>query len=303
MRAFLDVVAGPHSGSSIPLAEGVFRLGRGVDSHYALAGDHFLSDVHFAIGSRTEVYLLKDLGSLNGTFVNGVRVERARLNDGDRILAGHSAFGLRIAETADGSSMLAQPGRIPPRQGWTGPHRSPQLTPAQNRAIDVLATQTGTLFALLDAARDTRIPSFLQSQPGQFRSLFEGEKAQEYARVAPYLVLLSPAACEELIQLSWQLSWVIYIHSPMTIEEVRRHLRNFLIAEMPDGKRLLFRFYDPRVLHVYLSTCNPQEVAAFFGNNYSFVMEDKMPGRWVCFERGAGGLKADLALLENEKPA
>jgi hypothetical protein len=303
MTAFLDVVAGPHSGSSIPLTDGVFRLGRGVESSYVLAGDHFLSDVHFAVGARDNTHLLKDLGSLNGTFVNGLRVEQARLNDGDRILAGHSAFGLRIAKTAEGSSTLAQAGPIPPRQGWTGPHRSPQLTSAQNRAMDVLATQTGTLFAVLDAARDTRIPTFLQSQSGQFRSLFEGEKAQEYARVAPYLLLLSTAACEQLIPLSWHLSWGIYIHSPMTAEEVQHHLRNFLIAETPDEKRVLFRFYDPRVLRVYLSTCNPQEVASFFGNNYSFVMEDKLPGRWVCFERGAAGVKIDFALLEKEKAA
>jgi hypothetical protein len=233
--------------------------------------------------------------------VNGVRLEEGRLKDGDRILAGHSAFGLRVADAAEGSFVLPQPGSVPPRQGWKGPYYSPQLTPAQCRAMDILATRPGTMFAVLDAARDSRIPSFLESEYGESRSLFEGKTAEDYALVAPYLVSLSEAGCENLIQLSWGLSWGFFIHSPMPMEEVRRHLRRFLAAETPDAKRVLFRFYDPRVLRVYLATCNPGEVAALFGNNYSFIMEDKSPGRWVSFERGGEELKIDYALLEDKK--
>ena len=85
------------------------------------------------------------------------------------------------------------------------------------------------------------------------------------------------------------------------MESLRLHLRKFLIAETPAEKRVLFRFYDPRVLRVYLPTCSAGEAAAFLGSNYSFVMEDQTPGRWVCFERGSTGLKIDYALLEDRK--
>ena len=39
---------------------------------------------------------LRDLGSTNGTFVNERRVDRVRLNSGDRIAAGQSIFQVRV---------------------------------------------------------------------------------------------------------------------------------------------------------------------------------------------------------------
>ncbi len=47
------------------------------------------------------------------------------------------------------------------------------------------------LYAILDAARDTRIYSRLAESELEVASLFRGEKAQELAAVAPYLVSLS----------------------------------------------------------------------------------------------------------------
>ena len=302
MTAFLDVVTGPHSGHSIALPDGVSRVGSRAGADFILAGDHFLSGVHFAAGLRDGTLLLKDLGSLNGTLVKDERVDQARLSDGDWFQAGHSMFRVRLAEAPPpGASVLARPGPLPPRAGWAGPHRSPQLNVAQNRAMDVLATQTGAPFAILDAARDAKIMSFLESQAGQSQSLYEGEQAQRYARVAPYLVSLTAAASEQLILLGWQRSWGVFFHSLAARDEARRQLRHFLVAETPDGQRKLFRFYDPRVLRVYLATCEPSERADFFGSILSFVMEDEQPGRWVCFQRGARQLKTDYAVWEDEK--
>jgi serine/threonine-protein kinase len=42
---------------------------------------------------------MKDLGSTNGTKVNGLRVETAKLRDGDIISAGESSFVIRVDET------------------------------------------------------------------------------------------------------------------------------------------------------------------------------------------------------------
>ena len=56
----------------------------------ALSRDHFLIEIS---PPRCE---LRDLGSTNGTFVNECRVERARLNSGDRIAAGQSIFRVRV---------------------------------------------------------------------------------------------------------------------------------------------------------------------------------------------------------------
>jgi len=46
--------------------------------------------------------------------------------------------------------------------------------------------------------------------------------------------------------------------------DVRRHLRQFLQAQLPDGRVVLFRFYDPRVWRTYLPTCEPVELQRWF---------------------------------------
>ena len=60
----------------------------------ALSRDHFLIEIN---PPRCEV---RDLGSTNGTYVNERRVERVRLNSGDRIAAGQSIFGVRVEGTS-----------------------------------------------------------------------------------------------------------------------------------------------------------------------------------------------------------
>ena len=50
---------------------------------------------HVVITADEEGLLLRDLGSRNGTFVNGRRVEQTHLHEGDRIGIGASTFEVR----------------------------------------------------------------------------------------------------------------------------------------------------------------------------------------------------------------
>jgi hypothetical protein len=52
-----------------------------------------------------------------------------------------------------------------------------------------------------------------------------------------------------------------------------RHLRTFLITHDEEGKPLYFHFFDPRVLRVYLPTCNAEEVSKVFGPVISYSLE------------------------------
>ena len=54
----------------------------------------FLSRVHCRITARADGLLVEDLGSTNGTFVNGRRVERAALGEGDRLTIGRLEFSV-----------------------------------------------------------------------------------------------------------------------------------------------------------------------------------------------------------------
>jgi pSer/pThr/pTyr-binding forkhead associated (FHA) protein len=85
--ALLVVRKGPNEGSKYMLDAEVTRAGRHPDS------DIFLDDItvsrrHAEIIRQADGFHLVDAGSLNGTYVNGDRVEEARLSNGDELQIG-----------------------------------------------------------------------------------------------------------------------------------------------------------------------------------------------------------------------
>ena len=57
----------------------------------------------------------------------------------------------------------------------------------------------------------------------------------------------------------------MYLASPEPLEGLRRHFRDLLMMKLPDQKQVYFRFYDPRVLRLFLPTCTAQEIGLIFG--------------------------------------
>jgi pSer/pThr/pTyr-binding forkhead associated (FHA) protein len=97
MRVILDVIKGPRRGRSFVFdRHDTFIVGRSRHVHCSLPEDAALSRDHFLIEINPPRCELRDLGSTNGTFVNGRPVERARLVAGDQIAAGQSVFLVRF---------------------------------------------------------------------------------------------------------------------------------------------------------------------------------------------------------------
>jgi hypothetical protein len=61
-------------------------------------------------------------------------------------------------------------------------------------------------------------------------------------------------------------------------EELRKHLRRFLIVNGEDGEELYFRFYDPRVFRAFLPACVTEEKTSFFGPVTDFLAESQGSG-------------------------
>jgi FHA domain/zinc-ribbon domain len=83
----LVVRHGPESGSSYRLELPVTTIGRHPDS------DIFLDDItvsrrHVQLDKDEHGYVLRDVGSLNGTYVNHERVDETRLRHGDEVQVG-----------------------------------------------------------------------------------------------------------------------------------------------------------------------------------------------------------------------
>jgi diguanylate cyclase (GGDEF)-like protein len=85
-RAQLVVLAGSNVGEMYNL-QGALLIGRGRDADIRIQGDG-ISRQHARMKVGPEGVELEDLGSTNGSFVNGERIERAMLQDGDKIQLG-----------------------------------------------------------------------------------------------------------------------------------------------------------------------------------------------------------------------
>jgi two-component system cell cycle response regulator len=85
-RAVVTVVTGPGAGRVFSVS-GETILGRGREAQVRI-DDGGASRAHARISEIGGRYVLEDLGSTNGTFVDGRRIERAELKSGDRIHMG-----------------------------------------------------------------------------------------------------------------------------------------------------------------------------------------------------------------------
>jgi Domain of unknown function (DUF4123) len=143
------------------------------------------------------------------------------------------------------------------------------------------------MWAVLDGAKDQRIYNLVSRCYLDKCCLFAGELSPELERAAPHLVQISPrdSVSDSLLTLGWGRSWGIFIQSDDSIRTLRRHLRTLLRVKDEAGRYLLFRYYDPRVLRIYLPTCLDLELKSMFGSSITrFCMESEESDSVISFE-------------------
>lgn len=103
--ARLIALNGPRPGTDYRLRSGDNWVGSSRRLHIVL-DDGFVSRRHFVLTGRNGRFVLTDLGSTNGTYVNGKRTARSTLANGDVVVAG--AMKLRFLTTvAEGAEPQA----------------------------------------------------------------------------------------------------------------------------------------------------------------------------------------------------
>ena len=100
-KASLLVVKGAGRGQRLPIPGDSFSIGSAVGNDLRLADDVAVSRRHCRIlADERDGYRIEDLGSTNGTFVNGVRVAHAFLDEGARIQLGGTVLEFSPQEEA-----------------------------------------------------------------------------------------------------------------------------------------------------------------------------------------------------------
>jgi hypothetical protein len=291
MLIFLEIRSGPQTGRKIRLTPGQpVRIGRTDKADFAFTHDSHMSGLHFSVECLEDKCRFTDLNSRNGSWFNGQRVTTAVLSHGDILVAGETKFAVVVA-SGEASATAEFPALVVPA---ATPH---------DTLLALLRDEFQPLFAILDAARDIRILALLLHHKEQCESLYEGEQGATLAQVAPYLVRLAKESplLKALVKEGWGKSWGVYLTCPNDFQEVRRHLRHFLQVKLPSGEQVYFRFYDPRVMRVFLPTCTPEDATQFFGPIQNYLVEDETPEQLLRFvNTGQGSQKMLIALAERE---
>jgi hypothetical protein len=301
MFVILEAVSGPVLGRRIEVRGGsIVRVGRTGKSDYPISEDGYLSGLHFAVECDGTQCRIRDLGSSNGTFVNGSRVTEQVVQEGDSVVAGGSTFvihidllpsitgiGLPRASTAPTPIAVAtkvMSDALPQQGGYS---------PAETALLQALYTPGEEVFAVVDASRDSRIPAFLDAS-GELYTPLESSKG-----AAAFIVALPPDSrlVHVLIKDGWGRGWGFYGTSVAGLATVREHFTSFVSLHTPSGAAMTFRFWDPRVLRAMVPAMPPDEADGFFGPCERIIVEAEKPAMALEFSRTPGRPRQQTIVL------
>ena len=165
----------------------------------------------------------------------------------------------------------------------------PHVPGSERLSVETLTTRlqprAAPLHAVVDGARSSRVLALLRTHHDEHASLFEGLQGEVLAPHGPYLVRFAPDSglLAAWLAEGWGRSWGIFVHTTTSFRHLRRHFRRLLMVETEAGKRLYFRFYDPRVLRAVLPLLTPRQNAQVFAEVDALVCEGESPADVLRF--------------------
>ncbi len=138
----------------------------------------------------------------------------------------------------------------------------------------------GTLYALLDGARVPKLWVMLEELKLEHVPLFRESPKEDITHVTPFLARIDPqgVAPEWLTFQPEALENAIFLTSSAALDALLAHFRRYLLVHDSGGKDVYFRFYDSRVLPIFLEAITPAEARGFFGPVSRFFVRDPDSG-------------------------
>jgi DNA-binding NtrC family response regulator len=167
---------------------GALVIGRGENCDIVLL-DGASSRQHARVEKRGSVFVVVDLESTNGTFVNGARVRERRLEDGDEVALG----GVRLRFRAPIPAETYVVGGAAPRVQTQGSAAAPAAAPI-GRSAPFLAAR-----ALAERAAKSGLPVLLRGETGTGKEVFARYMHSMGARAEGPFVALHAAAVPQAL--------------------------------------------------------------------------------------------------------
>ncbi|MFT5326844.1 MAG: hypothetical protein ACI8P0_004727, partial [Planctomycetaceae bacterium] len=142
----------------------------------------------------------------------------------------------------------------------------------------------GDWYFVLDACDEPAVPELAKQLGSDLAvSLYRGWAETYYWALAPYLVRADATLYQWVEENLSGKPWGVALKSSADLPTVRKHLRRFLQVQLPDQRKVLFRFYDPRPLPAFLGSSSSEQLSAFFGP----IEAVGCPGaeKWTLFGR------------------
>ena len=148
-------------------------------------------------------------------------------------------------------------------------------------------------YILLDGARLEHQLHRARELNGAHLSLYKGSADEFLEDVGPFLFADSQETQfrEWYKENGWNNAWGILVDTNATFEECCKHFRKFLLVKTEDDQELYFRFYDPRVLKIFLPTCDEKQIIEFFGPVEKFIVEGETKEEAIEFSHRNGVLQ------------
>lgn len=161
------------------------------------------------------------------------------------------------------------------------------------RLEQFLFDEPTNVYALLDGASIEGLRMHLYDKRPPHYCLFRGELEPDMAENSPYLVGLVRGTpfTDWLLGEPIGNHYGVFAQSRQSIVEMRRHFRELITVYSEDGNPMIFRYYDPRVMHQFLPTCNGGELKSFFGSVDRFLAETESGDAFSVFSLKDGVLK------------
>lgn len=154
----------------------------------------------------------------------------------------------------------------------------------------------GKLYGVLDCAVDPALHDHCARLEPEFAVCLFDRVDPKVKAASPHLIELTPT--DPLSRAwrtgGWGRNWGVLLSSRADLRTVKLRLKRFTQARLPDGSGpVLFRFWDPRVMRIYMPLLQPDEVEGWFTDIDRWIVATADGKGSLRFSRNGAGVAAE----------